>query len=215
MLFKNYIWDFDGTLVDTYPATINSIIKTMNKYNITLDYDLIYKKAKITLSEVFDYIIENYGFDDNIVNEIINDFSNLDPSDRKPYENIKNVLESVIKNYGNNFLITHRDQKSTLEMLNHFKLKKYFKQIITSDDGFNLKPDPNSFNFLINTYNLNLNDTVGIGDRKLDIDAAKNSNIYSIFMNFDKIEIDYKSDYIFTNYNDFYNKIILGWFNGY
>lgn len=210
MLFKNYIWDFDGTLVDTYPATINSIIKTMNKYNITLDYDLIYKKAKITLSEVFDYIIENYGFDDNIVNEIINDFSNLDPSDRKPYENIKNVLESVIKNYGNNFLITHRDQKSTLEMLNHFKLKKYFKQIITSDDGFNLKPDPNSFNFLINTYNLNLNDTVGIGDRKLDIDAAKNSNIYSIFMNFDKIEIDYKSDYIFTNYNDFYNKIILG-----
>ncbi len=210
MLFKNYIWDFDGTLVDTYPATINSIIKTMNKYNITLDYDLIYKKAKITLSEVFDYIIENYGFDDNIVNEIINDFSNLDPSDRKPYENIKNVLESVNKNCGNNFLITHRDQKSTLEMLNHFKLKKYFKQIITSDDGFNLKPDPNSFNFLIKTYNLNLNDTVGIGDRKLDIDAAKNSNIYSIFMNFDKIEIDYKSDYIFTNYNDFYNKIILG-----
>jgi len=210
MLFKNYIWDFDGTLVDTYPATINSIIKTMNKYNITLDYDLIYKKAKITLSEVFDYIIENYGFDDNIVNEIINDFSNLHPSDRKPYENIKNVLESVNKNCGNNFLITHRDQKSTLEMLNHFKLKKYFKQIITSDDGFNLKPDPNSFNFLINTYNLNLNDTVGIGDRKLDIDAAKNSNIYSIFMNFDKIEIDYKSDYIFTNYNDFYNKIILG-----
>ncbi|MGM0640473.1 MAG: HAD-IA family hydrolase [Thermotogota bacterium] len=210
MLFKNYIWDFDGTVVDTYPATISSIIKTMKKYDIHLDYKTIYKKAKITLSEVFDYIIENYGFDDNIVSEIINDFSKLAPSEREPYVDIKKVLNKINNQNGYNFLVTHRDRDSTLEILNYFDLKKYFKEIITSDDGFNLKPDPDSFVYLINKYYLKNNFTVGIGDRLLDIGAAKNSNIYSIFMNFDKIEYDYKSDYVFTNYNDFYNKIILG-----
>jgi len=36
MLFKNFIWDFDGTIIDTYPSTINSIIKTMKKYDVNL-----------------------------------------------------------------------------------------------------------------------------------------------------------------------------------
>lgn len=210
MLFKNYIWDFDGTQVDTYPATIRSIMTTMEKYDIFLDYDFIYKKAKITLSEVFDYIIEKHGFDDSIVNEIIDDFSKLDPSDRIPYENILNVLKKISENCGSNFLVTHRDLKSTIEILEHYEMKKYFKKIITSDDGFKLKPNPESFNFLIKMYSLDKNITVAVGDRKLDIGAAKNSDIYSIFMNFDKIEDDFDSDYSFTNYDDFYNKIILG-----
>jgi phosphoglycolate phosphatase-like HAD superfamily hydrolase len=63
---------------------------------------------------------------------------------------------------------------------------------------------------LIDKYNLNRINTVGIGDRKLDVGAAKNSNITSVFMNMDSIDIDYKADYVFNNYYDFYKNILMG-----
>jgi hypothetical protein len=34
-------------------------------------------------------------------------------------------------------------------------------------------------------------------------------------MNMDSIDIDYKADYVFNNYYDFYKNILMGWLNGY
>lgn len=214
MLFKNYIWDFDGTIIDTYPSTINSIIQTMKKYDVYLNYDLIYKKAKITLNKVFEHIKSSHDFDDGIVNEIINNFSKISHEDRIKYDKIEEVLKFIVNHKGNNFLVTHRDKQSTFEILDHYKLKNLFVEIVTSDNDFPLKPNPESFIYLIEKYNLNRNNTVGIGDRRLDIGAAKNSNITSIFMNMDNINFDYKANYIFNNYYDFYKNILMGWFNG-
>lgn len=210
MKYNNFIWDFDGTICDTYPTTINSIIKTMNNHNIDLDYDYLYKKAKITLSDVFEYIKSEYKINNDIIKEITNNFKYLKPSERNLYNGIDSILRYIKVNKGNNFLITHRDRKSTIEILNHYELKKFFKKIITSDDNFKSKPDPESFNYIINNYNLDRNKTVGIGDRKIDIGASINSNIYSIFMNFDNINDSFNANHVFTNYNDFFNNILVG-----
>jgi phosphoglycolate phosphatase-like HAD superfamily hydrolase len=107
-------------------------------------------------------------------------------------------------------LVTHRDKQSTHEILNHYNLKNLFVEIVTSDNDFALKPNPESFNYLIEKYDLNKNNTVGIGDRELDVGAANNSDITSIFMNMDRIEFDHKADYIFNNYYDFYKNILMG-----
>jgi len=214
MLYKNFIWDFDGTIIDTYPATINSILKTMKEYNVNLNYEEVYKKAKVTLRYVFDYIKNEYNFNNEIVDKILYDFSKISPKDRIKYDKIEEVLIYIKKNDGKNFLVTNRDSKSTLDILDFYNLKYLFEEIVTSDDGFKLKPNPESFNFLINKYSLSLNKTIGIGDRKLDIEAAKNSNIASVFMNFDIIKSNYNADFVFNNYNDFYKNILMRWSNG-
>lgn len=215
MLFKNFIWDFDGTIIDTYPSTINSIIKTMKKYDVNLSYDVLYQKAKINLKEVFEYIKNSHGFDDNIIEEIIDNFSKIPHEDRIKYDKIEEVLKFIAEKKGNNFLVTHRDKKSTYDILDHYNLNNLFVKVVTSDNNFPLKPNPESFIYLIDKYNLNRINTVGIGDRKLDVGAAKNSNITSVFMNMDSIDIDYKADYVFNNYYDFYKNILMGWLNGY
>ena len=58
---------------------------------------------------------------------------------------------------------------------------KYFTKILTIDDGFKRKPDPEAINYLIEEYNLDINNLFYVGDRDLDIESANNANIKSIF----------------------------------
>lgn len=37
-MFKNFIWDFDGTLYDTYPVMLDSIMQSL-KQNFAIDGD--------------------------------------------------------------------------------------------------------------------------------------------------------------------------------
>ena len=43
---KNYIWDFDGTLFDTYPAMVNGAIKAMKELGINVQKEEIYPIMK-------------------------------------------------------------------------------------------------------------------------------------------------------------------------
>ena len=42
----NYIWDFDGTLYDTYPIMLKALMKTFNDFDLQKDEKLVYKKIK-------------------------------------------------------------------------------------------------------------------------------------------------------------------------
>ena len=59
-------------------------------------------------------------------------------------------------------------------------MSRYFIEILTIEDGFQRKPNPEAINYLISKYNMNRNSTYYVGDRKLDIESANNANIKSI-----------------------------------
>jgi len=58
---------------------------------------------------------------------------------------------------------------------------QYFEEVLTIEDGFKRKPDPEAINYLIKKYIINKNNTYYIGDRHLDIDSANNAGVKSIF----------------------------------
>ncbi|HGF7826226.1 TPA: HAD hydrolase-like protein, partial [Enterococcus faecium] len=43
---KNYIWDFDGTLFDTYPAMVDGAWQALKDFGISMDKKEIYFKMK-------------------------------------------------------------------------------------------------------------------------------------------------------------------------
>ena len=146
-MIKNLIWDFDGTLCNTYPSIIRTLKASLKDFGYIVDEKEILSKVKITLGEAF--VVE--------------------------------VCELIIDRNGANYIITHRDRKSTFEILNYYGLATFFEEIITADDGFAKKPDSEAFNYLIKKYGLNRDETLGIGDRELDIKAAKNAGIKSCY----------------------------------
>lgn len=55
---KNIIWDFDGTLVDTYPVMAKSLLKAISELGVKSNYDVVYERLKISLSEAIDFFFE-------------------------------------------------------------------------------------------------------------------------------------------------------------
>ncbi|WNZ26371.1 HAD-IA family hydrolase [Leptolyngbya sp. NK1-12] len=64
-------------------------------------------------------------------------------------------------------------------------LDRSFETIITKDDGFPEKPNPESFISIIGKSDTSQELFYCIGDRDLDIEAGKNAGIKAIFFNTD------------------------------
>ena len=99
-----------------------------------------------------------------------------------------------------NVIMTHKNREGALNILRAHGLDKYFTEIVSSEDGFPLKPDPTSYRYLHEKYQLDL----AVGDRELDILPAKAIGIRTcLFQNHTP-----GADYYVDNYKDFFT--VLG-----
>jgi HAD superfamily hydrolase (TIGR01549 family) len=180
--FRNLIWDFDGTLFDTYPEITRAFIDVLKKdYGIEYDYEKAYSLAKASINFCIESLADEFNIDreefcENYKKRYFGELT----YEGNPFEDVKEVLEFVLKK-GENFLITHRDSESLNEFLKRNDFNKYFTEIVSADANFPLKPDPSSFNYIIDKYKLKKEETLGVGDRILDIEAARNAGIKSCF----------------------------------
>ena len=92
------------------------------------------------------------------------------------YPGARDVLETVCRLGGCNYLYTHRG--ASLEgYLQKDGIEALFADRITSLDAFPRKPAPDALNHLIEKHGLSRGDCVMIGDRTIDLDAGKNAGI--------------------------------------
>jgi HAD superfamily hydrolase (TIGR01549 family) len=182
MVFRNIIWDFDGTLFDTYPEITRAFVDVLNKkYSIEYDYDKAFFLAKTSITFCIESLADEFNIDRQKFSEKFKEryFGELTFED-KPFEGVEKVLDYVAK-IGGNFLITHRGFESLNEFLSRNNFNKYFIEIVTSDAQFPLKPDPSSFNYIIDKYKLRKEETLGVGDRIQDIKAALSADVKACF----------------------------------
>ena len=155
MGFRNLIWDFDGTLFDTYPDITRALIDVLKKdYGVPYDYKQAYSLAKASITFCIESLADEFNIDRKEFSENFKKryFGELTFED-KPFEGVKEVLEYTSK-LGGNFIITHRGSESLKEFLTRNNFTKYFIEIVSSDENFPLKPDPSSFNYIIDKYKL-------------------------------------------------------------
>lgn len=116
----------------------------------------------------------------------------------KPFDHAKIICESVAKNSGHNFLFTHRGTSAN-DYLKDAGMDNYFTECITSEYGFKRKPAPDAIYYLLEKYNLNLLETVMIGDRDIDILSGKNAGILTCYCDKDQTRKPEYVDYSFTS----------------
>lgn len=186
----NYIWDLDGTLIDSYDGILKSIMDLLDYFNLKMKKDDVYKY--IIKNSVHDFLINlsnDYFIDllkiQNKYAEFRLETQNLVSLNSNAYEALKYLYDK-----GNNlFVFTHKGL-STYDILKRFNIDKFFKEIITSNNNFKRKPDPEAINYIINKYNLKKEDTFYIGDRPIDMLCAKNANIKGILLKNDLIDLE-------------------------
>ena len=91
---------------------------------------------------------------------------------------VEGVLEYIKTNYKAQkfFLITATPQKEIEEILKKLEISKYFKKVIGSPTN---KKD--ALKIILSNENINLDDSIMIGDSCSDYEAAKENNVFFVF----------------------------------
>lgn len=189
----NILWDFDGTLFNTYPAYTKAMKQVLKD---TVTEDEIYKQLKIS----FGHAMKFFQLSDQQIEDFISKEKKIEPKDTLPFEG----LESVLKQSNRNVIMTHKRRSAVENTLDFYQWKDYFVEIVAGDDGFPRKPDTTSYQYLHDKYNLDL----AVGDRELDIIPALELGFRTcLFQN----KMSTKADFYLDDYRDFKEKVLNRW----
>lgn len=175
-----WIWDLDGTLVDSYPIMLQSLEKTYAYFGWEYQYEIVENKIKTeSIQQLVKELSKMYQID---AHDILDYFKKEQLKREKliqlcPYA--KEILEWGKMQGIVQLMYTHKGN-STYSLLQRLHIEEYFTEIITAADNKKRKPHPEVLNYFVQRYNLNRQTTYYIGDRQLDEQAAQNAGIKSI-----------------------------------
>ncbi|MFC5631980.1 MULTISPECIES: HAD-IA family hydrolase [Streptococcus] len=166
MDYHDYIWDLGGTLLDNYEVSTQAFIASLKKYGIEASHDEVYVKLKESTREAVDFFIPNEE-------TFLHQYKMLEAEYLKQpvlCKGARDVLAKIVADGGRNFLISHRN-KLVLTILETTNLNSYFTEVVTSENGFARKPDPESLLYLKEKYQMS--SALVIGDRDIDRQAGE------------------------------------------
>jgi len=180
MKFKHIIWDYDGTLFDTYPIMSSVYNDVLKERGITESTANILSYMKVSMGHTDKHFKEKYNLDDSFFERYKLLVEKAAIENTKPFPGINKLCEDICNNGGWNYIFTHRDS-SALYVVEKYGLTDCFTEIITSEQNFPRKPDPGAVIYLLNKYNIPEDEAIMIGDREIDISSAKNAGLRTCY----------------------------------
>lgn len=179
----NFVFDLDGTLIDSYPSIIDKLIRINDVLKVHYSYEEIFSKIiKSSTGNYIDFLCEKNGISRDEY-QMIYDQTKADLNLITLFDDsVAQTLADLSRQGDKLFIYTHRGQ-SVYAVLENLGIRKYFIEIVDSTKGFKRKPSGEGITYLVNKYNLDPKETYYVGDRELDILAAIDAGVCSIFFN--------------------------------
>lgn len=168
---KHFIWDFDGTLMDTYPNIIRYLRFAMQECGHDAPNDEILEKMMETIPSAIRFYSEKFDIPD-LYERYKRHYKQeaTDPVDVFP--GVPDVLRAIRKMGGCNYIFTNRGN-SIYPMLEKVGILEEFEEIVTADSpNFVVKPAPDVILYLMEQHHGTKEDTVMIGDRVCDLESG-------------------------------------------
>ena len=175
-----FIWDLDGTLLDSYEAILSGIEETFAQFSIPYDKEKVREFIlKFSVQDLLVQVAEERKLDVEVLNQVRAQSLAEKNAQVVLMPGARDVLAWAEESGIQQFVYTHKGDNA-LTILRDLGLESYFMEILTSQSGFARKPSPEAATYLIDKYQLNHDNTYYIGDRTLDVEFAQNSGIQSI-----------------------------------
>ncbi|WP_173278795.1 HAD family hydrolase [Streptococcus sp. 53] len=175
-----FIWDLDGTLLDSYEAILSGIEETFAQFAIPYDKEKVREFIlKYSVQDLLVQVAEERKLDAEVLNQVRAQSLAEKNTQVVLMPGAREVLAWADQVGIRNFVYTHKGGNA-FAILRDLGLESYFTEILTSQSGFARKPSPEAAIYLLDKYQLNPEKTYYIGDRTLDVEFAQNSGIQSI-----------------------------------
>ncbi|BAV79147.1 phosphorylated carbohydrates phosphatase [Streptococcus sp. NPS 308] len=175
-----FIWDLDGTLLDSYEAILSGIEETFGQFSIPYDKESVREFIlKYSVQDLLEQVAEERKLDAEVLNQVRAQSLSEKNAQVVLMPGAREVLAWADQAGIQQFVYTHKGGNA-FTILRDLGLESYFTEILTSQSGFARKPSPEAATYLLDKYQLDPDNTYYIGDRTLDVEFAQNSGIQSI-----------------------------------
>lgn len=192
MKINAVIFDLDDTLFDCtgllVEASRRRAARAMIEAGLPCTEEYLYELQK-TLSEkhgpyyhVFDAIAKQYSMDHSLVEQAFHAYNSGEVVNIKPFPDVIPTLKRLKSDGYKLFLVTtgvHERQKGKIELLG---LNPYFDKVVINDQEVGLLLEE-AFRDLLESYDLNPNEVVVVGDRiGEELRVAKDLGMFTVQM---------------------------------
>ena len=175
-----FIWDLDGTLLDSYEAILSGIEETFGQFSIPYDKEKVREFIlKYSVQDLLVQVAEERKLDVEVLNQVRAQSLAEKNAQVVLMPGARDVLAWTDQVGIQQFVYTHKGDNA-FAILRDLGLESYFTEILTSQSGFARKPNPEAATYLLDKYQLDPEKTYYIGDRTLDVEFAQNSGIQSL-----------------------------------
>lgn len=203
-MITHVAWDFDGTLMDSYPFIITSFQESLSELGLKRPYEEVSNKVRVTVPDAARFYAGTYHIDyDRLLALFAEKNKRMDFALVTPFPHVEDALKGVISHGGRNHLYTHRQKVSAERYLDHYGLLGYFTEEISSEDPYPRKPAPDALLGLKGKLGCRKDELMMVGDRPIDIDAAYNAGCISCFYDSNKLGIPLHATYHVDDYTEF------------
>jgi phosphoglycolate phosphatase len=183
--YKAVIFDLDGTLLDTLEDlgnSMNTVLESMGlpgysipeyKYfigrglkNLAISVLPEHLRDDATIGLCLQRMLEEYG-------------RHLDDRTR-PYKGIDELLDSLAGLGIKMAILTNKDQKYTMIVVNRFLSKWKFEAVFGDRPGVPRKPDPSSAFEIAGMMGISPGQIIYLGDTGSDMEMAVNAGMYPV-----------------------------------
>ena len=208
---KIIIFDFDGVILDSENSHFIAFNEGLKNININISEDEYYSK----------YIsLDDRGVITNVVNDknisVTNEEIDMIIKNKNDYFESRLIdnsklfpgVEELIIQLSKNFVLSigsGANRSEIIKTLKNNNIYDYFEIIVSADEINNPKPNPETYNRVLDNINtdFNINEIIVIEDSPGGIEAAKSAGLKCIAITntFDNEELG-KADIIVSNYED-------------
>ena len=205
-MFKNILWDVDGTLFDTYPAITYAISKSINEMGFSIALNVIDGLVRQSLSQCVETLSQRFKLDPDLLRRQFSEsYLKVDPANQPPFPGVREVCEFIHEHGGLNIAVTHRSVQSTQMLLDIHGLAPYFTDIFSIEQGYPRKPNPKIIQAALDDHALNPNETLLVGDRDLDIQAGRVAGVRTLL--FGGAELITPADFQIDHYSQLLSRL--------
>jgi len=176
------IFDWDNTLVDTWPAIHDALNHTLTAMgHAPWSFEQTKERAKKSLRESFpDLFGENWLKAKDI---FYTRFEQSHIEQLAPLPHAESLLQHLSHANIPLFIVSNKTSQYLQEEINHLNWQSYFKESVGAGDAIKDKPDPAPVHLALKKSNISIDYNVWfVGDTDVDLLCAKNTSCHSILI---------------------------------
>ncbi|MFC2026037.1 HAD family hydrolase [Chloroflexota bacterium] len=181
-MIRNIIWDFDGTLFDTYPAIIHGWMYALEQQGIAVSEERISDLIRVSFTHCAETLEREAGVNiEELESSFPKYYRGFPAEDQPPFEGVREVCRYILSIRGANIIVTHRPIDTAKPILKARGMVDYFRDIYSLHDGYPGKPDPAMFRLALEQHHLNPEETLAVGDRDIDLRAGESAGLRTCY----------------------------------